>query len=202
MKLEWLGHACFAVESGGYRVVIDPFREVPGFADVDTAAHLTLCSHEHFDHAYREGVGLLSDRDIPFTVCTVETFHDPEGGALRGNNKIHILSAEGMTLVHLGDLGHDLNEEQLAAVQGCDVLLIPIGGTYTLDTRQARALADRINPRVLIPMHFRRGEQGFEVLEQLDDFLVLCPAERIRDHGGNTLELTADTPEQIAVLHR
>jgi len=201
MKLEWLGHACFAVESGGYRIVIDPYKSVQGLEDVSTQGHEVLCSHGHYDHAYREGVALLPPQASPFTVRTVDTFHDPEGGALRGTNTIHILSAEGMTAVHLGDLGHDLSDEQLAAVKGCDVLMIPIGGTYTIDAKQAAALADRIAPRILIPMHFRRGSQGFEVLEHLDDFLTLCPAETVKDYGGSAVEVTADTPAQVVVLH-
>ena len=201
MKLEWLGHACFAAESGGYRIIMDPFKDVQGFADVSTEGHEVLCSHGHYDHAYRDGVHLLPAETSPFTVTVVDTFHDPEHGALRGTNRIHILSAEGMTAVHLGDLGHNLSEEQLSAVKGCDVLLIPVGGTYTIDSKQAKALADRIAPRILIPMHFRRGTQGFDVLEHLDDFLSLCPAEMIREYEDSTIEVTADTPAQIAVLH-
>ena len=90
MRITWLGHACFMVEYEGYRVVIDPFRDVPGFADVSAEADMVLCSHGHFDHAHTDGVTLREGRENPFTVETVDTFHDEEGGALRGKNTVHI----------------------------------------------------------------------------------------------------------------
>ena len=200
MKLEWLGHACFALESGGYRIVLDPYHDVRGYADVSTQAHQILCSHRHYDHAYQEGVQLLPGGESPFAVRTVDVFHDDKGGALRGENRIHVLSAEGLTVVHLGDLGHNLSEEQLAAVVPCDALLVPVGGTYTIDAAQAKALAERINPTVVVPMHYRLGELGLENIGTLDQFLALWPAERIHRYPDNALDLTADTPRQVAVL--
>jgi len=113
MKLTWLGHACFALEQDGYRIVIDPYTEVVGHADLQTEAHAVLCSHQHFDHSAVDGVRLLPERESPFTIHTVETCHDDQGGALRGGNIIHILTAGGVTVAHLGDLGHQLTEEQL-----------------------------------------------------------------------------------------
>ena len=200
MKIEWLGHACFALESGGYRVVLDPYRGVRGYADVSTEADQVLCSHGHYDHAHREGVRLRAGGGSPFSLRTLATFHDAAGGAQRGENLVHILTAEGLTVVHLGDLGHDLSEEQLAAVAGCDALLIPVGGTYTIDARQARDLAERIAPRVVVPMHYRLGPLGLENIGTLDQFLALWPEDLIRRYPGSGLELTADTSRQVAVL--
>ena len=200
MKLEWLGHACFALESGGWRIVIDPYQKVRGFGDVRTEAHQIFCSHGHYDHAYREGVTLLAGGENPFAVREVSTFHDGQGGAARGENTIRIFTAEGLSVAHLGDLGHDLTDAQLAAVGPCDAVLIPVGGTYTIDARQARDLLDRLRPRVAVPMHYRLGELGLENIGTLEEFLALCPPERVRRYGGNTLELTAETPAQVAVL--
>ena len=113
MKLTWLGHSCFAVESGGYRVVLDPYY-VESYPPLHTSANEVLCSHHHRDHDYVEAVELTPRGDSPFTVETVQAFHDDQGGALRGTNTIHILAAEGLRVVHLGDLGHELSGEQLA----------------------------------------------------------------------------------------
>ena len=200
MKLEWLGHACFALESGGWRIVIDPYQGVRGFGDVRTEAHQVYCSHGHYDHAYRAGVAPLTGGVNPFTVREVATFHDDQGGSARGENTIRIFTAEGLSVAHLGDLGHDLSAEQLAAVGPCDAVLLPVGGTYTIDAPAARALLDRLRPRVAVPMHYRLGALGLENIGSLEDFLALCPPERVRRYEGNTLELTAETPEQVAVL--
>ena len=111
MNITWRGHSCFLVESAGWRVVLDPY-----YVETNPALHIeadeALCSHGHRDHAFLEAV-TLSGRDkseSPFTVETVSTFHDDKKGSLRGENAIHILRAEGMTLVHCGDLGHELSE--------------------------------------------------------------------------------------------
>ena len=116
MKLTWLGHSCFAVESGGYRVVLDPYY-VESYPPLHTSANEVLCSHHHRDHDYVDAVELTPRGGSPFTVETVQAFHDDQGGALRGTNTIHILAAEGLRVVHLGDLGHELSEEQLAPLR-------------------------------------------------------------------------------------
>ncbi|MFU2434199.1 MAG: MBL fold metallo-hydrolase, partial [Clostridiales bacterium] len=108
MNITWLGHSCFVVESAGWRVVLDPYY-VETYPALHIEADEALCSHGHRDHAFLEAV-TLSGRDkseSPFTVETVSTFHDDKQGSLRGENIIHILRAEGVTLVHCGDLGHE-----------------------------------------------------------------------------------------------
>ena len=108
MKLTLLGHSCFAVESGGYRVVLDPYY-VESYPPLHTSANEVLCSHHHRDHDFVEAVELTPRGGSPFTVETVQAFHDDQGGALRGTNTIHVLAAEGLRVVHLGDLGHELS---------------------------------------------------------------------------------------------
>lgn len=191
MKLTWLGHACFAVEQDGYQIVIDPYTEVAGHADIRTEAHAVLCSHQHFDHNAVGGVELRRERKNPFTVRTVETFHDDKRGALRGGNLIHILSAGGVTVAHLGDLGHQLTAEQLAAIGEVDGILIPVGGTYTLDAAGAKKVCDAIAPKWAIPMHYRHGSYGFPVLLEVEDFLALWPSyTRI---NGRSLTVNGNT---------
>lgn len=201
MTITWLGHSCFLLESGGFRVLLDPFRDVPGLADVEAEADAVYCSHGHFDHAYTDRVRLTSGRENPFTVTEIPTFHDGQGGALRGENTVRRFEAGGVSVVHLGDLGHQLTPEQVQAVSPCDVLLLPVGGTYTIDKQEAKAVAEAVKPRVTIPMHYREGKTGLEILTTLEEFLDLYPVDRIRRYPGNVLELHENMTHQIAALH-
>ena len=101
----------------------------------------------------------------------MQTFHDEVRGQKRGENLVHIIRCDGKTLVHLGDLGHMLGQAQLRHIQGCDCLMIPIGGVYTIDAEQARELIEQVNPRIAIPMHYRNGKYGFQNIGTLADFL-------------------------------
>ena len=116
MKLTWLGHACFLLEQAGYTVLLDPYTGVEGYPPLRAAAHQVFCSHQHFDHCAVELAEPLPARECPFAVREVPTFHDGQGGALRGENTIRVFSAGGFTAAHLGDLGHQLSQAQLEAV--------------------------------------------------------------------------------------
>ena len=179
MKITWHGHSCFCVESEGYRIVLDPYQRVKGYGPLHLTANEVLCSHDHFDHNYREAVTLEEGIPSPFTVDTVATLHDDQGGRMRGSNTVHILRAEGQTVVHLGDLGHLLSEDQAKELRRCDVLLLPVGGTYTVDAQRAKMVADALEPRIIVPMHYRCGTLGFENIGALDDFLALYPADQV-----------------------
>ena len=200
MRISWLGHACFMVEHEGYRVVLDPFCDVPGCRDTSVEAEKVLCSHGHYDHHYTDGVTLHGGKESPFTVETVATCHDEKGGTLRGENTVHCLRAGGLSVVHLGDLGHLLSEEQAAALRGCDALLIPVGGTYTLDAAGAVAVVQKLQPRVVIPMHYRGESFGFDNIDTVEPFLAQFPAQSVRRLANDTLELTAQTPQGVTVL--
>ena len=192
MTITWLGHACFLLESGGYRVILDPCKGVPGVKNTAGEANAVYCSHTHFDHCYTDEIRIVEGATSPFTVRKIASFHDDARGAKRGANTIRALGAEGVTVVHLGDLGHALSDEQLAAIGKCDVLLLPIGGTYTLDIAQAKAVAEQVSPRVIIPMHYRRGEMGFEVLQTVEEFAAQYDGQSVRYLTGNTVELTEE----------
>lgn len=175
MYITWLGHSCFRLESAGYGLVIDPYRVVAGYPPLRVEANAVYISHHHFDHDCLEAVTLLPGGENPFTVETFSTFHDDCQGALRGDNTVHIFRAEGMTVVHLGDLGCALTAAQEEKISGCDALMLPVGGTYTIDAAAAAELVRRLHPRLVLPMHFRRGEQGFPELTTLEDFLSRLP---------------------------
>jgi len=199
MKLTWKGHACFVLENNGYQLILDPYREVPGLEDISGKVNEVLCSHGHFDHNHT-GQLTVTGGTSPFTCVKVPCFHDDAEGSLRGQNIIHCLTAEGLRVVHLGDLGHLLSEDQIKPLSGCDVLLIPVGGTYTLDSAQAKQVVEQIQPRIIIPMHYRKGEIGFPVLEPVENFLSHFDPQTVRRYDAPDFELTADTPAQLALL--
>lgn len=199
MELKWNGHSCFTLTTAQGSVVFDPYGEgsVPGLAPLRLCADLVLCSHEHRDHGAREAVA-LTGRTPSFQVEALPTYHDDAQGSLRGPNTIHIVSAEGMRLAHLGDLGCPLAPEQEARLKGVDVLLVPVGGYYTIGAAQAQALVQALAPRVVVPMHYRSPSFGYDVIAPLDDFLAL--RQDVVRYPANTLELTPRTPAQTAVL--
>ena len=199
MKLIWNGHSCFTVQAREGTLVLDPYADgfVPGLPPLRLEADRVLCSHGHGDHN-AAGVVSLTGRPCAIGVETVDTFHDEVRGAKRGSNIIHILSAEGLRVVHCGDLGCALEPEQLARLAGADALLVPVGGYYTIDARQAQALVEAVRPRVVVPMHYRGDGFGLEVLSPVDEFLSL--RSNVVRYPDSVLELTADTPAQTAVL--
>ena len=199
MRLLWHGHSCFSVVTDVGTAVFDPYADgkVPGLAPLSLTADAVYCSHGHNDHSAADKVN-LTGRKPALSVATVSCYHDERRGLLRGRNTIHILSAEGMRVAHLGDLGHALKGAALDTLRGVDALLLPVGGCYTIDPKTARAVADAVGARVVIPMHYRLGGMGFPVLAELSAYTSLCGDVKMYD--TNELELTAETPAQTAVL--
>ena len=179
MTITWLGHACFSLEHEGCRIVTDPWRDVPGFGEMKADANAVFCSHDHYDHAAAETVTLLDGGSSPFTVTEVSSFHDEVQGAKRGENTIRIFEAGRIRVAHLGDLGHLLDDAQLAAVRGVDVLLIPVGGIYTIDPHEAKQIADAVGAAITVPMHYRRGALGFDNIADVEDFLSQFDSSRV-----------------------
>ena len=198
MKITWLGHACFAVESGDWRIVLDPY-DMKEYPPLHTWGSEALCSHGHYDHNNVAAVRIDAGGTNPFTVEKVATFHDEKGGALRGENTMHILRAEGLCVVHCGDLGHFPTESQLAAIRGCDALLLPVGGYYTIDAGMAKRVAEASGARVVVPMHYRHGSYGLRNVGVLEDFLALWDASAVTHLEGNSFALTAEEPRGVIV---
>lgn len=174
MKLTWYGHSCFLLETAEGSAVFDPYApgSVPGWQLPRLTADCALCSHQHSDHNWAEGV-TLTGRTPTFRVETLDTWHDGEKGALRGPNTIHVVEAEGLRLAHLGDLGHELSPEKLAALGRIDVLMIPVGGFFTIDAATADRVAAAIGAPVVIPMHYRGADFGYDRIGPAEDFLAL-----------------------------
>lgn len=181
MKLKWLGHSCFLITSEtGLKIITDPYT--PGgdlkYSPVTEAADIVIVSHDHFDHnnvsmisgkpEVVTGVGVKDVRGIQFK--DVATYHDESQGEQRGTNTVFCFSVDGIKLCHLGDLGHTLSREQAAEVGGVDVLLVPVGGFYTIDASVASQVCDSLKPRVIIPMHFKTPKCDFPIVTE-EDFL-------------------------------
>ena len=201
MKITWIGHSCFLIESGGYRIVIDPYEDgsVPGLRPVRVEADQVLCSHDHHDHA---GVSCVSIREespaSPFAIQTLPSWHDGHRGAKRGPNTIHILDDGQIKLAHLGDLGCRPEPDQMELLSGLDVILIPVGGFYTINGEQAASLVTQMRPRITIPMHYRGESFGYDVISTAEDFLDL--EDEITCLDGSELEVTKDGTKGIIVL--
>ena len=170
MKLKYYGHACFTLRfASGTTLAIDPFDESVTYAPCDAICDAALLSHDHFDHNHTQSlrgeftaireVGVYDVGDV--RVTALHSFHDKKRGVLRGNNLIFRIEGDGLTIVHLGDLGHMPDDKQLQAISGADVMLIPIGGTYTIDTPEAEELIRLAQPKHAVAMHFRTPDYDF-----------------------------------------
>ena len=164
MTIRWLGHACFLITSkAGVRVLIDPFDASVGYKVPAVEADVVLSTHDHSDHnainvvkgqpQIIKGSGRHQAKGIDFT--GVSSFHDTAVGSLRGRNTIFAFELDGVRLCHLGDLGHVLDTKQLEKLEGTDILLIPVGGKYTINAAKAVEVISQIEPRIIIPMHYK-----------------------------------------------
>ena len=194
MKLTWYGHSCFLLETAEGSAIFDPYApgSVPGWLLPVLSADSALCSHGHSDHNWAEGVTLTGETPR-YRVETLDTWHDEKKGRLRGPNTIHVVEAEGKRIAHLGDLGHELSPEQLAALGRIDVLMIPVGGFVTIDAKQAQRVAEAIGAPVVIPMHYRGKGFGYDKIGPVEDFLAL--RSDVKRLPTNAVELDAlETP--------
>lgn len=199
MRITWLGHSCFCLETGGFSLVLDPYSDgaVPGLAPLRAKADAVFCSHDHRDHGARDKVE-LSGRECSLAVETIDVFHDDRRGALRGENRIHIVSDGVVRVAHLGDLGHIPEAEEIEKLRGLDAVFIPVGGHYTINAKTAGKLCRLIKPRVIFPMHYRRGDMGYKEISTLAPFTLF--RRNVKRYDTNTFELTAATAPQTAVL--
>lgn len=205
MKLKWLGHACFMIEHGGYRVVIDPYdsRYGTGYPELKTEADKLLVSHEHLGHNCRSAVKLSGrpESDCPFKISTLEVCHDTVHGAMRGMSLIHILEADGIKVIHMGDAGAPFTEEELEKLRGADALIATAGSNTGLPAQAVWRLCQQTQPRVLIPMHYRFENHGNRRLEHVDALINLVDKpEQIKYYDTDTIEIDSNTEPQLVVL--
>lgn len=177
MDITYYGHSCFKVEKDKESIVFDPYKagSVPGLTlPVDLMANEILCSHAHDDHA-----GIEEIRCLPETIhCKVKKLdvpHDDQDGKLRGRNTIHIVTFHGFKIVHMGDIGRPLTQMEVLQLSKPDILMIPVGGYYTISSKLAFQMIHQLRPKTSILMHYKTGKSGYDVLEDIQDILKEYP---------------------------
>ncbi|HOV69172.1 MAG TPA: MBL fold metallo-hydrolase [Clostridia bacterium] len=194
MKIKWLGHACFLITSNsGAKIITDPFDDTVGYQLPDEEADIALTSHNHYDHNNIDVVkgrfvhinkpGTTTAKGI--TITGVATYHDESNGSKRGRNIVFKLDVDGIRVCHCGDLGHVLTADQVKAIGEVDVLLVPVGGTYTVDAAGAAQVVRQLQPAVTIPMHFKTADLRFNI-DGVEKFLNLAGGRRL---GRQEIEL-------------
>ena len=212
MKLHWIGHACFVVESkDGTAILTDPYGENVPYKAPEGPAHVVTVSHEHFDHnavgrvkgspQVLRGVGEWNVRGIPFR--GIAAYHDTKGGRERGQDVIFKFTVDGVTLAHFGDLGHTLNAEQLKFLQDVEVALLPVGGYYTVGPKEAVEIIKSLpKVKVVVPMHFRTQVVKDWPIRPAEEFLqeAALPTKNL---GQGPVEITPGklpTTKEVWVL--
>ncbi len=179
MKIRWLGHSSFLLTaSNGGRVVTDPYDGTIGYTLPDVEADIVTTSHGHFDHNYTKGVkGSFIHLDKPgrynikgIDIHGIPSFHDENQGRKRGTNILFTFAMDGITICHCGDFGHLPDTGMLREMGKVDILLIPVGGTFTLDAEGAATVVKAVKPSVTIPMHYKTEVLTFSI-DGVDKFL-------------------------------
>ncbi len=214
MKIRYLGHAAFLITTAdGRKIVTDPYEPggfggAIGYGPLEEQVDFVTVSHEHADHNYvkmvRGNPKVISQAreetydGILFRALT--THHDTSRGAERGRNIVRVIEADEISVCHLGDLGHTLSPEDATALGAIDVLLVPVGGTFTVDAKGASAVVNRLRPRIAIPMHYRTPKVSLNIAP-VDAFLAEKP--HVRRVEGSEIEVekaTLPQPTEIVVL--
>lgn len=177
MNIKYFGHSCFLIKSKDARIITDPFDEEIGLKLPKLEADIVTVSHDHSDHNNTAGItGDYLTVDWPgeyeknsVRIRGIAGFHDDQKGEQRGSNTLYRIETEGLRILHCGDLGHIPTDVMLEQIGDIDILMIPVGGHYTIDAKQACQVISKIEPLVVIPMHFGRPELKKETFESLAD---------------------------------
>ena len=203
MKIKWLGHSAFLLTSeNGTRILTDPYESgsyggAVGYKPIKEQVDIVTASHSHEDHYYikdlPEGFECITDpgkHEVKgITITGIKTYHDTSSGKERGRNIVFVIEVDGIRVCHLGDLGHLLSDDQVSAIGKVDVLLLPVGGFYTIGPKEALSVMKALSPAITIPMHFKTDVLGFPI-KPVEDFLSLAG-----DHekpGTSEIEIKPD----------
>ncbi len=218
MLIQYYGQSCFKITSkpGGRAtddvvVFFDPFDKELGIRPPQGQADVVFVSHNHHDH---NNVEVLKGNPIiintpgeyavkGINVVGIDSFHDMEQGAVRGRSTIFILEAEELKICHLGDLGSELTGKQLEEIDGADVLFIPVGGNYTIDGKKATELIRKIEPAIVIPMHYKIAGSTAEVddLQKFCTEIGNCPSEKVTKLNIKKKDLEGKSMETVIMDH-
>ncbi|MFH1650842.1 MAG: MBL fold metallo-hydrolase [Chloroflexota bacterium] len=208
MKVKWLGHASFLITgSDGTRIITDPYATDHRikYGDIHEAAEIVTVSHGHFDHgnvaAVKGNPAVVKEsgeaKGIRFR--GIPTFHDDEQGSKRGPNMVFCFELDGVKVCHLGDLGHPLGDDQAKAIGAVDVLLIPVGGTYTIDAAAATGVCQQLKSRIVIPMHYKTDRCPDFPVTGVDVFLK--GKSGVKEMPGSDVEITRDNlPAEMQII--
>lgn len=216
MDITYYGHSCFRLKGKTGIVVTDPFDASVGLPLPKLSADIVTISHNHSDHNNVSAVSGTTRRDHPFVVDApgeyelfdvsvfgLSSFHDNEKGSIRGKNIISVIHIDGITVVHLGDLGHGLSEKEIEQFGRVDVLLIPVGGHFTIDATQAGTIIGAVEPSVVVPMHYKTDKHTpeFSAVSGVDVFLKEMGKEGISPQDKLMVNAGSLPPEmQVVVL--
>jgi L-ascorbate metabolism protein UlaG (beta-lactamase superfamily) len=178
MDISWLGHSCFRLRSSHATIITDPYPPDLGYSLGKPTARIVTVSHQHPGHSYVTGIGgepkIVTgpgEYEISGTlIIGMTTFHDGEGGTMRGKNTVYLIEVDEVAVCHLGDLGHVLTTKQVEELENVDVLLLPVGGVSTIDAPMAAEVVRQLEPKVVVPMHYKTEVLTRE-LEPVDRFL-------------------------------
>lgn len=210
MEITYIGHSCFKIKGKDLEIVIDPYDpSMLGYKLPKLSADVVLSTHSHGDHNYLEGVNgyklaVTTPGEYEINGVYIEgisTFHDDKDGKERGKNTIFQISIDNMNILHLGDLGHQLSKDTLEKILDIDVLLIPVGGFYTIDAETATEVISEIEPGIVIPMHFQEDSVTPVTKEMapLKKFLEEMGAENVKKL--EKLKITkSDIPEETETI--
>ena len=200
MKIRYLGHSSFQlIESTGTTVVTDPYADRLGCTIPKGTADAVPLSLHHYDHDAVEKIGgspMVIDKEGSYEldgvdINSIRSFHDPEGGRLRGENIIFKFSMDGIEVCHLGDIGEECSTELIEALLPVDVLLIPVGGTYTIDAEQAKEYVDRKMPDIVIPMHYREKGKKLDI-DRVEEFTDLFEEDEVETDESGEIEISRE----------
>ena len=168
MDITYLGHSCFKLRGKNSTVVTDPFDPKIGLTPIKATADIVTVSHHHFDHDFTSAIAGTARREVPFVIDTpgeyelmetsvfaLPSFHDKQQGKSRGANNMMLIHLDGISVVHLGDLGHVLSDKQIEELGVVDVLMVPVGGVFTIEAKEASQIVEAVEPSIVIPMHYQ-----------------------------------------------
>lgn len=206
MEITWYGRACFRLKGREATVITDPCPPATGFVAGKHEVDLLTISHAHADHSYTRSItaGMTLTRPGEYEykdllVTAVGTWHDAVGGAERGGNVVFAVEVDGVHICHLGDIGHLLTDEQLSDLGPIDVLLVPVGGNFTVSPTEAAAIVAQVEPKIVIPMHYAIDGGSTDLLGP-ETFLHELAAEPIRQPKALVTPSTLPAETQVVVL--
>jgi len=206
VKLSWLGHAMFYIEAvDGTKIVTDPYSEKTGYSFPEVSADVVTISHRHYDHdnvgnvkGSPRVIGRPGKYVIGSTIIEgISSYHDEVMGEKRGENTIFVFNLGEISIGHMGDYGQAMTDEHVNALKDIDVLLIPVGGTFTIDFKQAAEIVQSVRPKVVIPMHYKTEDCVINI-GPVEPFLQEVPYTKRQKE--ETVQLSpAELPEETEV---